>query len=109
MRKSTIFAFLAAAAFTTASAKADCGACGSKQETKASCHISSAKLDLTEEQASQLAALQAECKKEGCTKAACEKMLKGAEAILSAEQFAKVKETCEKACAASEESEKPQT
>lgn len=110
MKKSNVIAFLAAAALTTASMYAgDTEGCHSKAAecewgTKVACDLGSANLDLTEEQKSQLAALQAECDKEGCTEASCSKMLKGAEAVLSAEQFAKLKGMCEKACAAKAES-----
>lgn len=66
-------------------------------EGKKECSDSYAKLNLTPEQKTKLTSLQEQCKKGGCTEASRAKFIKGAEGILSAEQFAQLKTECDKA------------
>ena len=53
-----------------------------------------ASLDLTADQKSKIEAWQAECTKAGCTKESRRTFLKQAKGVLSAEQFAKLKQQC---------------
>jgi len=53
-----------------------------------------ATLNLTADQKTKIEAWQAECTKAGCTKESRRTFLKQAKGILSAEQFAKLKEQC---------------
>ena len=55
-----------------------------------------ASLNLTTNQKSKLEAWQSECVKAGCTKESRSKFLHQAKGILSADQYAKLKEQCEK-------------
>ncbi len=106
MKNLSIFALLATAAFATASAIAGTHGCGSKMAAcEAGCDLSMAGLNLTEGQKTKLAEIQSECDKEGCTDSDWERFLKSAEAILSPEQFARLKEACRVAT----KLEKPQT
>jgi hypothetical protein len=57
--------------------------------------IDYASLNLTVDQKSKIQAWQAECTKAGCTKESRTTFLKQAKGILSAEQYAKLKEQCE--------------
>ena len=77
-----------------AGGKACCAKGASKE--KVAC-AGFASLNLTADQKSKLDAWQAECVKAGCTKESRAKFLKQAKGILSAEQYAKVKEQCNKA------------
>jgi len=56
--------------------------------------IDYASLNLAAEQKSKIASWQAECTKAGCTKESRHTFLKQAKGILSADQFAKLKEQC---------------
>ena len=53
-----------------------------------------ASLSLTADQKTKIEAWQAECSKAGCTKESRRTFLKQAKGILSADQFAKLKEQC---------------
>jgi hypothetical protein len=55
-----------------------------------------ASLNLTADQKSKLEAWQSECVNAGCTKESRAKFLHQAKGILSADQYAKLKEQCEK-------------
>jgi hypothetical protein len=55
-----------------------------------------ASLNLTADQKSKLEAWQSECVKAGCTKESRVKFLHQAKGILSVDQYAKLKEQCEK-------------
>lgn len=55
-----------------------------------------ASLGVTTEQKARLETWQADCMKEGCTKESRKKFLKQAKGILSADQYAKLKEQCAK-------------
>jgi hypothetical protein len=55
-----------------------------------------ASLNLTADQKSKLEAWQSDCVKAGCTKESRAKFLHQAKGILSADQYAKLKEQCEK-------------
>jgi Spy/CpxP family protein refolding chaperone len=54
-------------------------------------------LGLTAEQKSKMETWQADCMKAGCTQESRAKFLEQAKGILTADQFAKVKELCDKA------------
>jgi hypothetical protein len=56
--------------------------------------IDYASLNLTPDQKSKIEAWQAECTKAGCTKESRHAFLKQAKGILSADQFAKLKQQC---------------
>jgi len=70
-----------------------CCAKGASHTEKAAC-ADLASLNLTAEQKSKIEAWQTECIKDGCTKESRRTFLKQAKAILSADQFAKLKEQC---------------
>ena len=61
-----------------------------------------ASLNLTSDQKSKIEAWQSECMKAGCTKESRAKFLKQAQGILSADQYAKLKEQCTKSTKKSE-------
>ncbi len=92
--------FCAAVLVSAASTYAGDGCCPSgKASAKAAagqCGAGFTKLNLTEEQQAKVAALKAECDKEGCTEASRAKMTKGLEGILNADQFAQWKAMCAK-------------
>lgn len=54
-----------------------------------------ASLNLNAEQETKLKALEADCSKAGCTEESMNKFMTGAKGILSDEQFAKMKASCE--------------
>jgi hypothetical protein len=90
----------AAAMFITAGAFAEdkagdkaCCAKGASNKEKVAC-ADLASLSLTADQKTKIEAWQAECVKDGCTKESRKTFLKQAKGILSADQFAKLKEQC---------------
>ena len=107
MIKITGFALVAAALLTGANAFA-----GDKAADKACCaqgvsnpEVATAavkpcadlsSLSLNDEQKTKIEAWQAECMKDGCTKESRHKFMQQSKAILSAEQFAKLKAMCKR-------------
>jgi hypothetical protein len=83
----------AGAAF--AGEKGDKGCCATTASNKAAC-ADYAKLNLTADQKTKIDTWQAECMKAGCTKESRHAFLKKAEGILSKDQYAMLKEQCEK-------------
>lgn len=73
--------------------KAAC--CATTASNKAACP-DYAKLNLTADQKTKIETWQAECMKAGCTKDSRHAFLKKAESILSKDQYAMLKEQCEK-------------
>jgi hypothetical protein len=99
MMKFNLLAMVAAAIMTVGSVSAGGQACcghDGRVEAKAACDGNFADLKLNDDQQSKLGALAAKCKKDGCTEASQAEFLKGAEPILSAEQFAQLKAECSK-------------
>ncbi len=98
MIKITTTALVAAAMLIASSAFAGDKACcakGVSHGAKTAC-ASFDNLGLTAEQKSKMEAWQADCMKAGCTQASRAKFLEQAKGILTADQFAKVKELCDK-------------
>lgn len=92
-------AFVAVAVLAATSAFAGDKACcaSNAKNDKMSCASHNyAKLNLSDEQKVKMEALQADCKKGGCTKESMDKFMKSAEGILSKEQFATMKTECAK-------------
>ena len=94
-------AVLAGVASLHAQSGGTCPSCGTPGAAK-SCPMSGksdvmSKLNLTDEQKTKIAALREECAKAGRTPEACDKCMKGIEAVLTAEQLAQWKEACQKA------------
>ncbi len=99
MIKITTIALVAAAMLMESSAFAGDKACCARSVShtgKAAC-ASFDNLGLTAEQKSKVEAWQADCMKAGCTQASRAKFLEQAKGILTADQFAKVKQLCNKA------------
>jgi len=104
MIKITTTALVAAAMLIASSAFAGDKACCTKgvlHSGKTAC-ASFDNLGLTTEQKSKMEAWQADCMKAGCTQASRAKFLEQAKGILTADQFAKVKELCDKAATKTE-------
>ncbi len=103
MIKTTFSAIVATAILIAspvfAGGKACCAKSASNQ--KVAC-ADFASLNVTADQKSKLTAWQSECMKAGCTKESRAKFLKQARAILSADQYAKLQEQCEKPAKKSE-------
>ena len=97
MIKTTVSAVVAAAMLICSPAFAGEKACCAKgtHGDKVAC-ANFASLHLTADQKSKIEAWQADCMKAGCTKESRAKFLKQAKGILSADQYAKLKEQCEK-------------
>jgi hypothetical protein len=98
MIKITVSALVAAAMLIASSAFAGGKACcakGVSNTEKTACADLTA-LNLTPDQKAKIEAWQAECMKAGCTKESRQTFLKQAKGILSAEQFAQLKEGCKK-------------
>ena len=76
-------------------------ACCAKTASGQSC-LNLATLNLNAGQKAKLEAWQAECMKAGCTKESRANFMKQAKGILSAVQFAKLKEQCRKSAKKSE-------
>ena len=70
----------------------DC--CGAKTAKADMACIDYASLNLTADQKTKIETWQADCTKAGCTKESRHTFLKQAKAILSPEQYAKLKEQC---------------
>ena len=98
MTKLKGLAFIAVAVFAASSAFAGGKCCASNAANdKMSCSSHNyAKLNLSAEQKVKMEALQADCKKGGCTKESMDKFMKSAEGVLSKEQFATLKSECAK-------------
>src|SRR6185436_2771181 len=94
--KTTISAVIASAMVFSSAAFAGEHACCAKgaSHDKAAC-ANFDTMNLTADQKSKLEAWQTECTKAGCTKESRAKFLKRAKGILSADQYAKLKENCE--------------
>jgi len=71
------------------------GCCAKNVSNQAAC-ANLASLNLTPDQKSKIEAWQSECMKAGCTKESRAKFLKQTQGILSKEQYAKLKEQCNK-------------
>src|SRR5207244_6626721 len=97
MIKITTTALLAVGMLVASSAFAGDKACCSKGAANASVAcVNLATLNLTADQKTKIEAWQAECMKAGCTKESRLTFLSRSKAILSAEQFAQLKEQCKK-------------
>lgn len=98
MIKITTTALVAAALLTASSAFAGDHACCAKSASKANAMacVNLATLNLTPDQKTKIEGWQAECVKAGCTKESRKTFLKQTKEILSAEQFAQLKEQCKK-------------
>jgi hypothetical protein len=98
MIKITTTALVAAAMLMASSAFAGDHACCAKGASKANAMacVNLATLNLTPDQKTKIEGWQAECVKAGCTKESRKTFLKQAKGILSAEQFAQLKEQCKK-------------
>jgi hypothetical protein len=99
MIKITTIALVGAAMLMASSAFAGDKACCARKAShtgKAPC-ASFDNLGLTAEQKSKIEAWQADCMKAGCTQASRAKFLEQAKGILTADQFTKVKQQCNKA------------
>jgi len=99
MMKLKGLAFVAVAVFAATSAFAGEKACCASQAKNDKMNCAShnyAKLNLSAEQKVKMEAIQADCKKGGCTKESMDKFMKSAEGILSAEQLATLKTECAK-------------
>ena len=98
MIKITTSVLVAAAMLIASSAFAGDKACCAKSAShtgKTAC-ASFDNIGLTAEQKSKLEAWQADCMKAGCTQESRAKFLDQAKGILTADQFAKVKQFCDK-------------
>jgi hypothetical protein len=99
MIKITATVLVGAAMLMASSAFAGDKACcakGASHTGKTTC-ASFDNLGLSAEQKSKMEAWQADCMKAGCTPESQAKFLEQAKGILTADQFAKVKEFCDKA------------
>lgn len=98
MMKLKGLAFIAVAVFAVTSAYAGDKACCAShaKNDKKDCSQVYAKLNLSAEQKVKMEALQADCKKGGCTKESMDKFMKSSEGILSPEQLATLKAECAK-------------
>lgn len=98
MIKTTVSAVVAAAMFIGSSAFAGDKACCAKgaHNDKVAC-ANFASLNLSADQKSKLDAWQSDCMKAGCTKESRAKFMEQAKAVLSADQYAKLKAECGKA------------
>ena len=98
MIKITTTALVAVAMLIASNAFAGDKACCAKgaSKTDAMACVNLATLNLTPDQKTKIEAWQAECMKAGCTKESRKTFLKQAKGILSAGQFAQLKEQCRK-------------
>ena len=101
MKRLFAFAVAGVIALGAASVYAGGGCCAAgkaKSEAKAGrCADMFAKYNLTDEQKTKFAALEAECDKTGCTEASHAKMMSGAKEILTPEQYSQWQADCDKA------------
>src|SRR5437762_500632 len=74
----------------------DKGCCAKNASNQQSC-ANLASLNLSADQKSKIEAWQSECMKAGCTKESRQVFLKKAQGILSTDQYAKLKNECNKA------------
>ena len=74
--------------------KGDHSCCATTASHSDAACLDYASLNLTADQKTKIEAWQADCTKAGCTKESRRTFLKQAKGILSAEQFAKLKEQC---------------
>ena len=97
MIKTTFSAIVATAILIASPVFAGGKACCAKNASnqKVAC-ADFASLNVTADQKSKLTAWQSECMKAGCTKESRAKFLRQAKGILSADQYARLKEQCEK-------------
>jgi hypothetical protein len=90
----------AAVVVAVGTAYAGDGCCPSKKAKAAAkadgCAAGFSKLNLTADQQAKVAALKADCDKEGCSETSKAEFIKGLEGILTAEQLAQCKELCAK-------------
>ena len=100
MTRLTGLALITVALFAVTSANAgDKGCCAAHAKNgKMNCAQTYAKLNLSPEQKVKLEKLDAQCHKEGCTKASMDKFMKSAQSILSKQQFETLKAECARAC-----------
>jgi hypothetical protein len=92
---SLVTAAMLCAGTAFAGEKKDAACCATTASNKAAC-ADYAKLNLTADQKTKIETWQAECMKAGCTKESRHAFLKKAEGILSKDQYAMLKEQCEK-------------
>ena len=71
------------------------GCCAKNASNQAAC-TNLASLNLNADQKTKIETWQSECMKAGCTKESRAKFMKQAQGILSADQYAKLKEQCNK-------------
>ena len=71
------------------------GCCAKNASNQAAC-ANLASLKLNADQKTKIEAWQSECMKAGCTKDSRAKFLQQAQGLLSADQYAKLKEQCSK-------------
>jgi hypothetical protein len=107
MIKITTTALFAVAMLTASSVFAGDKACCAKGVSKADAMacVNLATLNLTPDQKAKIETWQAECMKAGCTKESRHTFLKQARGILSAQQFAQLKEQCQKSAKATKKTE----
>ena len=84
-----------------AGGKACCAKNASNASNEAACD-NLASLNLTADQKTKIEAWQSECMKAGCTKQTRAQFLRKAKGILSADQYAKLKEQCDRSAKKSE-------
>jgi hypothetical protein len=101
--KTALLAFLASAmlfvispAFAGKEKGDDHACCATKTTAQSDLCLDYATLNLNADQKTKMEAWQAECTKAGCTKESRQTFLKQAKGILSADQYAKLKQQCEK-------------
>jgi hypothetical protein len=97
MIKSKALTFIACTLFAAPAAFAGGKACCATQvsnKDKTECSEAFAKFNLAPDQKTKLDVLQAQCEKEGCTEASMKKFMKGAEGVLSKDQYAHLKTEC---------------
>ena len=97
--KTSVLAVVTALALTSmspvfAGKSGDHACCASTASHSDAACLDYASLNLTADQKTKIEAWQAECTKAGCTKESRRTFLKQAKGILSADQFAKLKEQC---------------
>jgi hypothetical protein len=74
--------------------KADHSCCATAASNSDTLCLNYATLNLSTDQKSKIEAWQAECTKAGCTKESRRTFLKQAKGVLTADQFAKLKQQC---------------